>query len=105
MGFPLQEDWGGLPFPSPMTLIGMPLIENIIQEEGLGRNDKFGFQHDEVVPVLMYLQDTGEEENSVWSLRKRLKLECNFQSHQHVWVRLYRKEKENIKKRGSKKRV
>ena len=41
-----------------MTLIGMPLIENIIQEEGLGRNDKFGFQHDEVVPVLIYLQDT-----------------------------------------------
>ena len=48
MGFPMQEYWGGLPFPSPITLIGMPLIENIIQE-GLGRNDKFGFQHDDIL--------------------------------------------------------
>jgi len=45
----MQEYWGGLPFPSPITLIGMPLIENIIQGEGLGRNDKFGFQHDGIL--------------------------------------------------------
>ena len=28
---------------------GMPLIASIVQEEGLGRTDKFGFQHDDVL--------------------------------------------------------
>lgn len=53
----------------------------------------------------MHLQDTWEEENSVWSLGKRLKLGYNFKSHQHVWLRLHRKEKENKKKKGPKKDV
>ena len=71
------------------------------EREVLGRHDKFGFQHDEV----LWTCKIPEERKIQWNLGKSLKLEYNFKSRQHVWVILCRKEKENKKKRGSKKDV
>lgn len=45
-------------------------------EDFSGENNHVAFQHE-----FLYLQDTWEEENTVWSFGKRLKLEYKLKHH------------------------